>query len=470
MQIYTNLRLLQSVCKYFYSFLKLNLFLYLKKCSTIQVLISLLAHYNMNENLLQFIWKHQLFDKSNLKTRDNESIIIQNPGLHNKNSGPDFLEAHILINNIKWVGNIEIHCKESDWQHHNHQEDRNYDNIILHVVYEENHKVPVKCPVLSLNSLISNDIIQKHKEMTIHAAKIKCCHDIANVNPMYIRSFIDKMLIEKLESKFENILVHSCQNKENWLNVSKEIIFTYFGFKLNNDNFRLLAQSISNTAIEQNRKNLFRLEALLFGQAGLLCAEHEDEYAVLLWNEYLYLKAKYNLRPMSGHLWKFMRTRPSNFPTIRIAQLASFLHLTDQNLIEEICSKDLIWLKNKLNQIKSSPYWETHYHFDRMSNIKLNGTMGESSKQVYIDNAIVQLIFIYGKHLGDENIIEKAISILNMQKPEKNNIVADWKSLGIHAENAADSQSLIYIKNNYCDQNRCLDCNIGYQILRNKNN
>ena len=423
----------------------------------------------MTEKFVQFVWKHQLFQKSSLIGRGGEKIQIVFPGYQNSNSGPDFNEAQLIVDEIKWIGSIEIHIKESDWMNHKHHLDKNYDNIILHVVFEEDHHINTNSPTLCIAPHINSGLIEAHEEMMKKEQWIPCENVIKEVNPIYIRSFLDNLLIERIELKINQILKEGNLYNNYWIETAYQIIFANFGFKLNNVNFTLLAKSIPYKVIEENRDNLFRIEALLFGQSGLLNNDYVDEYPILLWHEYCYLREKYQLKPISGHLWKFMRTRPSNFPTIRISQLAMFLQVVESDFLEQICMNDQAWISEKLNALKASTYWESHYHFDKKFKTTITGKFGATSSNIYIINGIVQLIFAFGKFLGNEEYIEKAMQILSSQKSEGNQIISGWAHLKIEAKNAADSQALIHLKNYYCQEKRCLDCGIGYQIMTKGN-
>ena len=422
----------------------------------------------MTEEVLQYIWKTQSLDNSQLLTVDGEQVQILKQGTLNDDSGPDFSSARIIINKVDWVGDVEVHVKTSYWKLHNHQHDPAYNKVILHVVWE--HDTPVlrndgsEIPTLKLKDLVSQSWLQKYKNLQASLQIIPCEPFFKEVGNIHKLDAFNKVLIERLQRKSLLLLSDVEKLKGDWDQAANYLLFEYFGFKKNNEAFKQLA-AITNYKIIQKLGSVKQMEAYLMGMAGLLAGnKHKSEYKQELFKEFTWLQKKFNLttEPMSATWWKFMRMRPANFPTIRIAQLASLLsqrqHLFKSIL--EATSDDAATFFT----IKQSEYWQTHYRFDKKAKNGIKGMGDQSSKLLSINVAAVLLV-AYGHYTNNELYIEKALNFLEAQKPEQNVITRKWQALGIKLNSAAESQGAIELFNNYCKDRRCLQCNIGSQIL-----
>jgi hypothetical protein len=423
----------------------------------------------MLEDLFQYIWKMKLFDSSNLQTTAGESITIVQVGMHNLNAGPDFFNAKIKIDNTLWAGNVELHVKSSDWLLHKHQNDLSFQNIILHVVYLNDKPLfyadgtPIK--TLVLKDHIPKEVINKYKTFKEHHTKIACEKSISHVPKAFVHTYLEKIIVSRLAHKSQHIENLLAENQNNWEQSFYMQLAANFGFKVNQVPFELLARNTPLSIIAKHKGNLQQLEALLFGQAGFLNDTFTESYPLLLQNEYAYLKKKYQLNGIDGHLWKLSRMRPVNFPTIRIAQFAALIHQSS-HLFSKIIATQAPTELIKLFKVAASPYWDNHYTFNA-SALPLKKNIGNTAIENLIINTIVPFIFVYGKHYGNEEKCELALQLLEKINPEKNTITQLWNALGIKAENALQSQALIELKNNHCDLKKCLQCGIGHFIIKN---
>jgi hypothetical protein len=422
----------------------------------------------MTEEFLHFLWNTRRFDLQDLTTTDGKPVIIKKFGTLNTNAGPDFLDARVIIDGTLWAGNIEFHILSSDWYRHKHNQDRAYDNVILHIVLEENEKVyrenihPIPC--VEIKRRIPKNIQLKYVDLLTQTRWIPCEKMIDQVPELNTNMWLQKVLVERLEEK-TNLLQQTllqCQN--DWETSFFIFLARQFGVKINQDPFETLARSTTLTIIQKYQQNLFSIEALLFGQAGLLEEIFQEEYPLALQKEYTFLKNKYGLSSMQKSNWKFFRLRPVAFPTLRIAQLAALLS-QDARPFSSIIEQPEIFSLEKLFKVEVSPYWQDHYNFEKPGK-QLPKHMGGSMIHRLIINAVVPSLFLYGKWKGREDLKEMAFTLLEQIPGEHNKIIRKWKKLGLEARNASDSQALIHLKTRYCDPQRCLECAIGTSLLR----
>lgn len=422
----------------------------------------------MKEEFLHYLWKYKLYCRDNLKTYAGESVEIINHGTHNFDSGPDFFNAQVKIDNTIWVGNIEVHISSSDWYAHNHNTNKAYDNVILQVVLNHDKEVLRTngqiIPTLELN--FDNDLYLNYKTLIENDKWIPCQDNIQELDPFKISTWLEKLCIERLEQKSSGIQEILQKVNNSWETAFYYLLARNFGFKLNSDPFEMLSKSLPLNYLAKHKDNLFQVEALLFGQAGFLEENHGDEYYLKLRKEYQFLKSKFQLKSIENHLWKFLRTRPGNFPTIRIAQFAQLIYKSTSLFSKIIKIKNLDDYYDLLNS-KTSEYWNTHYTFNKESEFKLK-SLGKSAIDIILINTIVPFLFVYGRAKGQFEFQEKAINLLENIKAEKNTIISHWGDMNIKAKNAFDTQALIQLKNNYCNQKKCLNCLIGNDIINSK--
>ena len=419
----------------------------------------------MTEELLHFIWKYQLFTKQ-LKTVSGELINVIHPGILNSNAGPDFFNAKIKIGETIWAGNIEIHVKSSDFIKHQHLTDKSYQNLILHVVYENDNKdTDFNFPIVEIRNFFSNRIAEIYHQFLQSKTWIPCENNLKNVSELNITSWLQRLAIERIARKSKETEQLLQQFNNDWEQVFFIQLAKAFGFKVNTAAFELWAKSRPYQLLLKHRNNSLQTEALIFGQAGFLEDDFlNDSYFIALKNEYVFLSTKYQLKPIDKHLWKFLRLRPQNFPTIRLAQFSAIIK-KQHNLFSAFIEADNLQSILKIFNINVSEYWENHFEFGKISK-KIKKPLGKSSAEILIVNTIVPILFAYAKYSDRETLKEKAIEILEKIKPEKNNIINNWMDLSIKPRSALESQALLELKNEYCSQKKCLNCSIGNAILK----
>lgn len=423
---------------------------------------------SIKEDLIHYIWRTKRFELSNLQTTAEESIEVQDFGKHNPNAGPDFLNAKIKIGNTLWAGNVEMHIRSSDWIKHKHNKDRAYDNVILHVVLEEDLTIyrgtGETIPCLELRKRIPLRLANTYQKLKNNEHWIPCQHHFYEVNDMTKNMWLDRMMVERLEQKTKMIELELARNNNDWEETFYWFLARNFGVKVNAEPFEWLAKSLPLKILAKHKNNLHQVEALLFGQAALLHETLEDEYPKNLLKEYEFLKKKHRLQPISGVAWKFMRLRPANFPTIRIAQFATLIHQS-VHLFSKILEAETIEQIEGLFRVNLSDYWLTHYVFDKPSSER-NKSLGRSTIHLLIINTIAPFLFFYGSQRGIKEQCDKALRLLERLPPESNKIISGWKQLGMNPRSAYDTQALIQLKNNFCNANACLDCAVGNSILK----
>ena len=422
----------------------------------------------IKEDLLHYVWKTQKFNLKQLETKSGSTLQILDFGVHNYDSGPDFLQAKIRLNETLWIGNIEIHVFASDWIKHNHHSDISYENVILHVVYKCDHDLLRKdgspIPVLELAGRIPPVLFKTYFKLLREELWVPCQNLIENVpEPIKIIS-IESLAIERLIVKASHFLQVLTQNNNDWEQSFYICLLSGFGSRVNKNAFHQLGLALPLKLLLKHRDDRFILESLLYGTAGLLDFEPHSAYPIALKKEFRFLASKYALKPIRKQFWKFMRMRPVNFPTIRISQFANLLQENPFLLRKILEAENVVDLKNLFN-IRASDYWTDHFVFDKESipSIKFMGTDMIDS---IVINIIAPFIFMYGQQLSNEKYKMKALHFLEELKPEKNKIITMWRKLGLKPSNSLQTQGLIQLKKTKCDAKRCLECKIGHAILR----
>ena len=424
----------------------------------------------MQEAFLHFLWQYQNFTDFQLKTTEGQSVKVLKIGFLNSNAGPDFLDARLLINDIEWVGHVEIHLKASDWFVHGHQQNPAYQNVILHAVWEADkpilHPDGSAIPTLLLQPIANLDLINRFENLVQNPNPIACASQFGTIDQIHKLSMLDKALITRLEQKAE--LVHQllATTQNDWEETTYRLLAKNFGFKINADTFLKLAERLPLKILQKHRNNLQQIEALVFGVAGFLEEnEQADEYWLGLKNEFAFLKAKYQLtdKILGKFEWKFLRLRPANFPTVRLAQFAK--------LIEQMSSLFSVFINTEsskaINQslkVSQSAYWKDHFVFGKATD-KVP-SMGKSSVENLIINTVVPLLVAYSQSQDNPDFLDKAIELLENCPAEENFITNIWNDLGLKVKNAHDSQALIQQYNMMCTPKKCLRCNVGIALLR----
>ncbi len=420
----------------------------------------------MKEEFLHFIWENKLFHADSQLTEDGEPLRIVNPGRHNTHAGPDFFDARIQIGDTLWAGNIEIHLKASEWNRHGHHTDPAYRNTILHVValsdIEVFNDLGSKIPALVIRW---PDWITRNYEMLVRSHDwIACASFLYQVDPFKIKFFLNGIVIERLTQKIDAISKLLSETREDWGETFYCMLARSFGLRENALPFEMLARSLPQSILAHHHDSLFQIEALLFGQAGLLGDElFGDDYYLDLRKEYRFLAMKYGLKPIAGHLWKFMRMHPGNFPTIRIAQFAALIHHS-RGLFATIIEASNLEEIRQLFSLTASEYWDSHYSFNKPS-VNRQKLFGDQIFRLVVINVVVPFYFLFGDNQNKLTLKDRALEILEQLPAESNRLIDRWAEAGITAENALESQALLQLQHNYCEQKKCLSCTIGHKII-----
>ena len=424
---------------------------------------------NYPEQLLHYIWKYKLYTNQTFVSSDGDEIEILNTGMLNSNAGPDFFNSKIKVGNKTWAGNIEIHKSSSDWKKHMHHIDPVYNSIILHVVekidcdiYTQDNR---KIPQIAID--IPHNVASNYTQLLNSSFTIPCTNTLKDVPKIHLNNWLYPLLVERLERKTNDIYTILDKFNNSWDETFYVLLARNFGFGLNSEVFERLALSLPYFYIQKHSDNIFQVEALLFGQAGLLEDDTIlDDYFLQLKKEYHFLRKKYTLNNLDGFLFKSLRVRPQGFPQVRIAQLAAVLQQS-KRLFSHVLEKEDVDLLRLFFHINASEYWQTHYTFGKPSNKKTKYP-GDSSINVILINTVAPILFAYGKKNNIEKYCTNALAILEDLKPEKNSLITEFKKHGINPLNAADTQALIQLRKEYCDHRKCLYCKVGYQILSGK--
>lgn len=421
----------------------------------------------MKEDFLHYVWQYKKFDFSNLKTSTGDSLTIINSGQYLQLSGPDFFNAQIILNEQKWAGNIEIHVKSSDWYLHQHEKDANYDNVILHVVWENDspifRKDNTEIPTLELKKYVSKEVLENYLKLKTKKSWIYCENEIASIDDFSFKSWQERLFFERLERKEIPILELLKETENDWEAVLFCMLAKNFGLNTNGEAFLKMAKSIPFSVIRKESFEVENLEALLFGMANLIPTEVEDNYTKDIQKRFDYCIQKYQFQKKIITPVQFFKHRPDNFPTIRLAQLAMLYHM-QQNLFSKIISVSSMEDFYQLFNVSVSNYWQTHYQFDKESPRKKK-SFSKSFIDLLVINTIVPIQFSFAKSQGKE-ISETILETMNAVHPEKNNVIEKFATFGIKSKNAFETQSLLQLKNEYCDKSKCLECGIGIQLLK----
>jgi hypothetical protein len=425
----------------------------------------------MKEEFLHYLWKYRLYDAKKLEDSDGNRIIVIHPGEYNRDAGPDFFNARISVAGTEWAGNIEIHTKSSHFEAHGHHKDPAFNNVILHVVAENDMEI---CnskgeELLTVELVFDRSLHEKYISLVNNPSLIACQDEIRNVDGFAVRHWLGALVIERLQQKSELIMKIFVETGNDWEETFFRMLVRYFGFRVNAEPFEMLATALPFRIIKKHSDNRFQVEALLFGTAGMLeeglfREAVIDEYYLQLIKEYRILAAKYSLRPIHGWLWKFSRLRPANFPTIRISQLAAMLAFPGGLFSVITEANDMKYLRTIL-EVTASGYWNDHYIFGKKS-INCQKSTGAQATDILLINAVIPVLFVYGQKRDRNDICEKALEFLEVIAPEKNLIIQEWANAGIRCDSAFISQALIQLRNSYCRKRRCLECRIGSTLIR----
>lgn len=423
----------------------------------------------INEDFLYYIWKNKLLTQGELKCINGERISIVDPGYRNTESGPDFTNARIRIDDVTWAGNVEIHVKASDWHRHLHEKDQNYDNVILHAVFTSDKDIRRNdgshIPTLEMNGKFPEKYLDYYTRFLRDGHPDTPCFFQIRSLPEIIRySWIDRMISERLEIKFAVFSEIFDFQKKSWPASFYILMARTFGFKVNAGPFELLARNTPYKQLLRLNSEFENTEALIFGQSGLLTHAPDEPYTIRLKSKYHYFKSKSHLTPISAHLWKFGGLRPFNFPTLRISQFAQ-LFSNEDHLIDRVLSAVEIEDVIKILDISASDYWYMHYRFGQTSSPCVKKLGNDAIRNIII-NAIIPFLFFYGKKQHLPLVCDKAIYWLEKCFPENNKVIRFWEDAGWQVLHAGESQGLLHMKQHYCDEKRCIACSIGQHLIR----
>jgi hypothetical protein len=424
----------------------------------------------MKEEFLHYLWKYSLYDQDSLIDNENNRIVVIDPGEYNRDSGPDFFNARILIAGTEWAGNVEIHIKASHFNSHGHNSDHAFDNVILHVVAENDKRVlnSRNEELLTIEVKYAPGLYEKYTDLINNPFVIACQNQIGKFDRFLLRNWLHSLLVERLQVKSEAVMKIFAETGNDWDETFYRMLTRYFGFRVNTEPFEMLANALPFKIIRKHSDNRFQIEALFFGTAGMLEeglfkeALSEKYYKDLI-KEYRILSVKYSLQPLHGWIWKFCRLRPVNFPTVRISQLSAMLSIAGGLFSRTLEAADIRQLKEMFG-VSASSYWDDHYVFGKKSKM-ISKSTGNQATDIFLINAVIPLIFTYGRFHDNRDVCEKALTFLENIDPETNSVTRDWESADVRTESAFYTQALLQLTDEYCRKRRCLECRIGCKII-----
>ena len=410
----------------------------------------------MKEEFVYYLWENRLLSKD-IQTIDGEPIVVISVGNRNYDSGPDFLDAHIRIGKTLWVGHVEIHVNASDWFRHRHQNDEAYKNVILHVVYRYDDE-RLMIPTVEIQGKFDESIYGKYNGFLRSRKWIPCDRLIAGIQQFTWLSWLERIVVERIETEVKDVFSKLAANNYDWQETLYQRIMHYCGLKVNNEAFDWLARLLPLRILRKHFDNPIQVEAMFFGCAGFLEREFSESYPVLLQREFNILQAKFNLSVMPMSYWKFLRLRPPNFPTIRLAQMASMVR-THENLFSRLQAADTIDSVRNLFNVEVNEYWDTHFQFERPSKERKK-RLGDTAIDVIIINAVIPVLFSYGIYHDNQELKNKSLGFLNVMEPEDNVVIRKFSNLGVNVCNAQQTQALLHLYNCYCKRRKCLNCRV----------
>lgn len=399
------------------------------------------------EKLLHYVWMHKLLPSKTLVTTDGREVEILDPGTHNLNRGPDFSNARIRMDGMIWAGNVEIHTSASDWFRHGHHTDQVYNSTILHIVEkaDADHIImqngqPVPQVVVEVPQAVKDN----YEELLVTTDYPRCHRFVPEIPSLKVHAWLDALLAERMETRSSRILDILREYRGDWEQTTFITLARNFGFGLNGDIFEMWAKRIPLSAAGKHRDNLFQIESLFLGTAGLIDREEDDTIRERMHAEYRFLSNKFSLPPaMESSLWHYLRTRPQNFPDVRIRQLARLFHdggCTMSKLLEDGSAEEID---------------------KRLASMGIS----KGSRNLIMINTVANLLYAYDIHHGTYEHRTRAMELLESLPGERNHILMQWKACGLNVGTAYDSQALIQLKKEYCDHVRCLDCRFGFEYI-----
>lgn len=423
----------------------------------------------MTEAFLHYLWRNRLFDFLNVQTAKGESLQIVFPGYQNFDAGPDFKQALIQIGSMKWAGDVEIHIRSSDWFRHKHQQDEKYKSVALHVVYEHDMEVERSpgefFPTLELKSYIPQEMFARYQQLVDSLDLLSCRNSLDLLDSLSLQSLTSSMAMERLLRKQEDVMKTLVQCHYDWHETLYRQLAVSFGFKTNQMAFELLARSLPYKVIVKHSSSALQINALIFGQAGMLELPHIDAYYDSLKYEYDYLRYKYQLDPISVHHWNLLRLRPPNFPCVRLAQFSALMQHSSDMLSEFVNNPSVTCLSRMLS-VSADDYWATHYHFGKETMLSHSVQMGETAVNSLLINTVIPVLFAFHRFSGNEQLLESTVAVLEELPFEDNKLTRTFEETSFPQKTALDSQALIELLQHYCKEKRCLECGVGGRLVR----
>lgn len=418
----------------------------------------------MKEEFIYYLWENRLLS-TDLHTVDGEDVSVISVGVRNYNAGPDFLNARVKIGNTLWVGHVEMHVNASDWFRHGHHDDKAYDNVVLHMVYH-NDCERLDIPTVEIEGKFDENILARYDGFMKSRLWIPCEKLITSVQQFTWLSWLERLVVERLETEVKDVRARLVENNYDWEETVYQRVMRYLGMKVNNDAFERLAKLLPLKILRKHLDNSLQLAAMLFGCAGFLEQEFTEAYPILLQREFKMLKSKFNLSVMPMSYWKFLRMRPPNFPTIRLAQTASLICSSDSLFSKLLSINDLKAIRD-LFDVDADNYWNTHFIFEKPSKM-MKKTLGQTAVDVLIINAVVPVLFCYGMYHDDEELKERSVGFLETMEAEDNLVIRRFRKMGVGVCNAQQSQAVLHLYNCYCKKRKCLNCRVFSALFKKK--
>ena len=417
----------------------------------------------MNESLLQYIWKFRLYSYLHLKTLCGKEIIVRQSGTHNLHQGPDFINARIEIDGTVWAGNVELHILTSHWDVHKHSDDPNYRNVILHVVWKHDRNISVSFPTVEISPYVAKSMLHRFSLMMNNKQFIPCQTMLNEVDGLHIKKSLERFVMERLEGRADQLMVTLTQMNGDWHAVLWRLIFRVMGGKVNGFAFEQLLTTLPAGFLRKCKGESVLAEAVLMGQSNLLTSTCKDNWPALLFSIYQYQQKKFSLKPslMGMH---YFRMRPSSFPSIRLSMLAHLIARGNLHVQMILDAEDTSSIR-QLMPIGVADYWRTHYRFDMTAKKQVIFNVKRIQESLLI-NAVIPLLYAYGRQTNQAYLQEKATNWLFDLKAEKHSITDAFESFGLKAEHAADSQGILQLYHEYCEKKRCLDCSLAHYLLK----
>lgn len=425
----------------------------------------------MKESFICYLWNHHLFDYLEVKTTKGEPLKVLSPGFYNSDAGPDFKQALVQIGEVKWAGDVEIHIRSSDWFRHKHHLDEKYKSVALHVVYE--HDVDIErmpnefFPTLEVKSLVLAGMYDRYQRLVGSLELLPCQPCLSKIDPIYFHDQISTMIMERMLRKQDLIFHQLEQCQYDWHETLYRLLAISFGFKTNATAFELLARSLPYKIIKRHADSLLQINALVFGQAGMLERSYVDTYYNSLKYEYDYLRYKYQIDPIGGHHWNWLRLRPSNFPCVRLGQFSALLYKSS-DLLAFLLQHNSVDSIRDFFLVEADDYWRKHYQFGKETMLTHSVLLGKDAINLLLINTVIPILFAYYRFSGNDQRLEFTIQMLEQLPFEVNKRTRIYENTPFPKRSALDSQALMELLENYCKEKSCLECGIGERIVRSK--